>query len=55
MLETARLFGLQINIKKQAHRTGVFTEGKGIKKSLKSGMYSVDYSPSDDTVIKMQH
>ena len=46
---------LQINIKKQALRPGGFTEGKGRKKSLKSGMYSVDYNPSDETVVKMQH
>ena len=55
MLGTARLSGLQINIKKQALRPGGFTEGKGRKKSLRSGMYSVDYSPSDETVVKMQH
>ena len=55
MLGTARLSGLQMNIKKQALRPGGFTEGKGRKKSLKSGMYSVDYSPSDETVVKMQH
>jgi hypothetical protein len=55
MLGTARLSGLQINIKKQALRPGGFTEGKGRKKSLKSGMYSVDYNPSDETVVKMQH
>ncbi len=55
MLGTARLSGLQINIKKQALRPEGFTEGKGRKKSLKSGMYSVDYSPSDETVVKMQH
>lgn len=55
MLGTARLSGLQMNIKKQALRPGGFTEGKGRKKSLKSGMYSVDYSPSDETMVKMQH
>lgn len=55
MLGAARLSGLQINIKKQALRPGGFTEGKGRKKSLKSGMYSVDYNPSDETVVKMQH
>lgn len=55
MLGTVRLSGLQLNIKKQALRPGGFTEGKGGKKSLKSGMYSVDYSPSDETVVKMQH
>ena len=55
MLGAARLSVLQINIKKQALRPGGFTEGKGRKKSLKSGMYSVDYNPSDETVVKMQH
>lgn len=55
MLGTTRLSGLQINIKKQALRPGGFTEGKGRKKSLRSGMYSVDYSPSDETMVKMQH
>ena len=55
MLGAARLSGLQINIKKQALRPGGFTEGTGRKKSLKSGMYSVDYNPSDETVVKMQH
>jgi len=55
MLGTARLSGLQINIKKQANRPEGFAEGKGRRKTLKSGLYSVDETPSDETIIKMQH
>lgn len=50
-----RINGLQINIKKQASRPGGFREGKGRKKQLKSGLYSVDENPSDETIVKMQH
>lgn len=50
-----RINGLQINIKKQALKPGGFTEGKGRRKQLKSGMYSVDEKPSDETIVKMQH
>ena len=55
MLGTARLSGLQINIKKQANRPEGFSEGKGRRKQLKSGLYSVEENPSDETIVKMQH
>ena len=55
ILGTARLSGLQINIKKQANRPEGFSEGKGRRKQLKSGLYSVEENPSDETIIKMQH
>jgi hypothetical protein len=55
MLGTSRLSGIQINIKKQAESANGFTEGKGHRKQLKSGLYSVDENPSDETIVKMQH
>jgi hypothetical protein len=55
MLGTSRLSGIQINIQKQAKSPTGFTEGKGRRKQLKSGMYSVDENPSDETIMKMQH
>jgi hypothetical protein len=55
MLGTYRINGLQINIKKQVSRPGGFIEGKKRRKQLKSGLYSVDENPSDETIVKMQH
>jgi hypothetical protein len=55
MLGTSRLSGIQINIQKQAKSSTGFTEGKGRRKQLKSGMYTVDENPSDETIVKMQH
>lgn len=55
MLGTSRLSGIQMNIQKQANSPTGFTEGKGRRKQLKSGLYSVDENPSDETIVKMQH
>ena len=55
MLGTSRLSGIQINIKKQANRPEGFSEGKRNCKRIKSGLYSVENNPTDETIVKMQH
>lgn len=55
MLGTSRLSGIQMNIKKQAGRPLGFSEGKGGKKALRSGMDTVDNSPTNETIVRMQH
>lgn len=55
MLGQYRINGLQINIQKQALRLEGFTQGKGRHKVRKAELYDVDTTPSDETIIKMQH
>lgn len=56
ILGQSRVTGVQINIKKQAEREDVFTEGKSHRrKGNKKELYGVENKPNDETIIKMQH
>jgi hypothetical protein len=55
MLGTSRISGIQINIQKQAKSAAGFTEGKGHRKQLESGLYLASENPTDEKIVKMQH
>lgn len=55
ILGTKRLSGIQLTIKKQANRSGRFTEGKGHSRTIESQMEGVEENPDRETIIRMQH